>query len=96
VTGMLSNQAWAFPGAAGSPFEVSFVDAYGADRCKRPAEWRDVRFEDAQPPTAPSAGMRPILASVHDRAEGTRSPWTWASHSATAVTCVGSASVFAA
>ena len=46
---MLSSEAWAFPGAAGLPFEVSFVDAHGADRCERLAECRDVRFEDAQP-----------------------------------------------
>jgi hypothetical protein len=46
---MLSSEAWAFPGVAGSLFEVSFVDAYGADRCERLAECRDVRFEDAQP-----------------------------------------------
>src|SRR6266702_1502326 len=44
--------------------------ARAEDRCERPAECRDVRFEDAQPPTAPNSGMRPILASVHVPAEG--------------------------
>jgi hypothetical protein len=49
VTGDAEQRGVGFPGAAGSPFEVSFVDAYGADRCERLAECRDVRFEDAQP-----------------------------------------------
>jgi hypothetical protein len=39
----LINDALAFSGAAGSPFELSFVDAYGADRRERLAECRDVQ-----------------------------------------------------